>query len=500
MSLNFDYLLNKIDSIFNLVDGTVYPFETALLLLSRTYANMLEGNYAGAFQDAINASGRFEQIKENHFQIKSLIALGNICPYIRNYNMAEDYYNKALEMITSHNKDYYQLLLNKSNVPYWKGETEKSIELLEEVIPKLEAYQDIGLIAMSYVNMGAYYSSSGRNEKAYVYYQKILDIIDEIDNFKLMNGFYQNMGYYYLSDKEYDKAYHYYSIARGLVDVSQNLRQSRDLIYGLALFFDQTNNCDSSLYYLKQYVQLNNHLINNPKTVEVYQSYVTMLIESSEQQLKITEQDLLLKNKQVTVTTISAISIIGCIAFLLIIIMQKNRNARQREMLKEAENKELSERLSKENEIQKLQTGKMEAQIREITSSSLLLSNKNHLMQQILEFAKQSLSNKNKNEAYIQKIIKVVNNNMHTDNDWNNFMLHFDKVHPRFFEKLQSNYSDLTPNDIKLCAYIRIGMSLKQIAQMLNITPDSVKTNRYRLRKRLNLKESDNLDDFIHAI
>jgi DNA-binding CsgD family transcriptional regulator len=75
--------------------------------------------------------------------------------------------------------------------------------------------------------------------------------------------------------------------------------------------------------------------------------------------------------------------------------------------------------------------------------------------------------------------------------------MHFDKVHPNFFKKLKQLSADLTDENLKVCAYIKMGMVTKQIAQLLYITPKSVQINKYRLKKKLNLPEEEDLVKFI---
>lgn len=83
---------------------------------------------------------------------------------------------------------------------------------------------------------------------------------------------------------------------------------------------------------------------------------------------------------------------------------------------------------------------------------------------------------------------------------WQQFVGHFTQVNPHFFDNLKQKFPDLTANEIKLCAYIRIGMSSKQIAQMLNLSPESVNKNRYRLRKKLGMEKDEALDELIASL
>jgi len=80
---------------------------------------------------------------------------------------------------------------------------------------------------------------------------------------------------------------------------------------------------------------------------------------------------------------------------------------------------------------------------------------------------------------------------------WERFDLAFQAVHPHFQSNLLENHPELTPNDLKLCAFIRMGMSSKDIASVLYITPDSIKVARSRLRKKLALTTDQNLEGFL---
>ena len=76
----------------------------------------------------------------------------------------------------------------------------------------------------------------------------------------------------------------------------------------------------------------------------------------------------------------------------------------------------------------------------------------------------------------------------------------FGQLRPGFFARLKEINPDLTENDLRLCTYISIGMRAKEIAQQLSVTPDSVNTARYRLRKKLNLKPEEKLDEFLRNL
>ena len=80
------------------------------------------------------------------------------------------------------------------------------------------------------------------------------------------------------------------------------------------------------------------------------------------------------------------------------------------------------------------------------------------------------------------------------------YHLYPQQVHLRFFEKLQSNFPDLTPNELKLCAYTRINLSNKEIARLLNVNSSSVEMARYRMKKKVGLEGQTTITDFIQTV
>jgi len=84
--------------------------------------------------------------------------------------------------------------------------------------------------------------------------------------------------------------------------------------------------------------------------------------------------------------------------------------------------------------------------------------------------------------------------------NWEDFKFHFEKVHQGFFTRLQGKYPGLTVKDQRLCAYIHLGLSTKDIAGLINITPESAEIARIRLRKKLDLSRSNNLFSFLEDI
>lgn len=176
----------------------------------------------------------------------------------------------------------------------------------------------------------------------------------------------------------------------------------------------------------------------------------------------------------------------------------------QRYRIRRIENRELRNNLQHESLIYSINRQNfmrdIEQKDREISSSTLLLTNKNEVLKQISDITKMYSDNGQIPIEYIRQVNEVIGDSLKNDDEWSRFRLHFDSVHPDFFNHLKNTCSELTENDLRLCAYIRIGMRAKQIAEMLNVTPDSINSNRYRLRKKLGLIHGESLDDFLRNV
>lgn len=164
------------------------------------------------------------------------------------------------------------------------------------------------------------------------------------------------------------------------------------------------------------------------------------------------------------------------------------------------------EALASEREIVRLKNlqlqADLEAKNRELANSAMNIVSKNELLQKLSEEI-HSLKDDQGNklpDSRLRNIQKVIEDGMNDDRDWNLFEKSFNEAHENFFKKLKAEYPDLVPNDLKLCSYLRMNMSSKEIASLLNITLRGVEIRRYRLRKKLSLPQSKNLTEFLMEI
>jgi ligand-binding sensor domain-containing protein/DNA-binding CsgD family transcriptional regulator len=161
------------------------------------------------------------------------------------------------------------------------------------------------------------------------------------------------------------------------------------------------------------------------------------------------------------------------------------------------------EAIANEQQIVKIKNEQLQADLagksRELANSAMNLVYKNELLQKISEEIAHLKDNSGKPLAdeQLRKIQKVIDEGMNDERDWNVFESSFNEAHENFFKKLKIGHPDLVPNDLKLCAYLRMNMSSKEMASLLNISLRGVEIRRYRLRKKLNLEHDKNLTEFL---
>ena len=221
-------------------------------------------------------------------------------------------------------------------------------------------------------------------------------------------------------------------------------------------------------------------------------------MKSLEIQFEVSEKDRQLKlmQKEKDIATLTNSLLWATIGFLLImasgvILFFRRINKRDKQLLqtKEALMTALADqKMLKEKQMQ----NELEFKESQLSAMTFQMLQKNELMEELKTGLEQSEGNGK--EVMLNKIISRGNNQ---DKEWQDFNKYFESINKNFNTRIKQAYPDISPNDLKICALIKLNLSIKEMAGILNISPDSVKTARYRLRKKLQLNTEDNLTEFI---
>ncbi|MBX2815260.1 MAG: hypothetical protein KTR24_04665 [Saprospiraceae bacterium] len=157
----------------------------------------------------------------------------------------------------------------------------------------------------------------------------------------------------------------------------------------------------------------------------------------------------------------------------------------------------------KEKELLELEEEKMENELRHINNllaaSTMNLVVKNEFIETIKEELREirTQGRDTKTRKALEKIEREIDSTLRLQEDWQQFEYHFDKVHGDFLTRIREEFEDLTPNDQKLCAFLRLNLSTKEIANLMSISLRGAEIARYRLRMKLNLQKGQNLSKYI---
>ncbi|MGY6562611.1 MAG: triple tyrosine motif-containing protein [Luteibaculaceae bacterium] len=202
------------------------------------------------------------------------------------------------------------------------------------------------------------------------------------------------------------------------------------------------------------------------------------------------------------------LAVIGfLIGFISVVVRreEKKTEAFKLEQKKRLEKKEAEfkkEVEKSEQEVNQLLNEKLKAEVSfknsQLTSTTMHLVQKSEILQKLkTELTKLSKEVPTDYRRKIETLTRELDSDFKLDNSWEQFEQYFDQVQENFFKNLREKYPELTPKDQKLCAYLRMNLSTKEIAPLLNISVRGVEISRYRLRKKLNLDSDRNLVEFI---
>jgi AraC family chitin signaling transcriptional activator len=184
--------------------------------------------------------------------------------------------------------------------------------------------------------------------------------------------------------------------------------------------------------------------------------------------------------------------------FTWYLLSRRYYNSKQERLLAEAQKELELKELESSQKIIKLNNDKLRSDIetknRELATSTMSIIKKNEFLNTIkIEL----LEGKEKN---VSKVVHIIDKNLNNTDDWKMFQEAFNNADKKFLDKVKDKHPDLTPNDLRLCAYLRLNLSSKEIAPLLNISPRSVEVKRYRLRKKMSLDHNSNLTNYILEI
>ncbi|WP_299227338.1 tetratricopeptide repeat protein [uncultured Psychroserpens sp.] len=331
------------------------------------------------------------------------------------------------------------------------------------------------------------------NEKEQAYYhieQSIMKSRAVHDTDGMINNLIQ-YGKLLLLDKKFDVSQQHLELAISRAKKNNLKRyelESYKILKDLKL---KANKPEEALVYYDKYIALKDSVFNSEKTMRIATIEFENELDNKEKELA------LLQEKKKTDDIIKWGLIIGVLCFMFIATLYlmnlKKRISQRRELqtTKEEYNKaELENAKFKQQELKQ----KLDFRNKELTSYTLNFVQKSELFQDLKEKIELLKSATPKTQqSIINELSRIIKQHINIDRDWEDFKRYFEDVHTDFIKELKSRHPDLSANDMRICTLTRLNLNIKETASVLGITPESVKTARYRLRKKLNLDANQEL-------
>lgn len=510
------------------------------------------GHLAPAIELFLGVTSYLEQIKNPTWEqrerlLQFYIPLGASHEELGMWNRAMKYYIKALDLAEELNIDIYKAMIynnigaihynNKSEL----GKAEKYLFKALEINKKLNNKKEL---FNNYNNLAGIYLKRNDVDQALDYALRAIQFLDSKKDAYLYYFMQANIAALYWNKKDYKLAVSY---LRNALYHQEQLNFAYDLVQSYLLFahiYKDMGISDSTRYYLNKSLlqtrKINNKHLESNLLWELSEFYgrnqdyskaYESLVRSSfladsisivdnrkkmdnleivyDAEKKIKKNELLIK--EITLKKLSADRrwiVMSFVALLLIIVVLYLINrARSREKLRRSNDLLLQQQTvlhEKEKELQLRKEQELKYMIdqknRELTSYTLFMVKNNEFISSLGEELKQLLLELNPKDKEHREHLRQILNKLHHQNstgNWDEFRCYFERVHPSFYENLEKYYPDLTLKEKRLCAFLRLGLSSKEISAITFKEVRSVESARNRLRKKLDLNPESNLTEFL---
>ena len=441
---------------------------------------IFQADYAESYESHFTALRLFEEIGDQEGTVKAMNGIGNICYYQRNFNKAYIYYSKALKIARERNDSIQiaNVVNNVGLVLVERDETSQAIDCYQEAI---WIHTRLGLkvrLATNYMNLGSAYLKLNRYDDFIANYNKAIDIYSSVGSRHNLALCHLVFSDYYkdINDLQNQLKYAWMAYSDGVVN---NLRET--IFQSAAVlqeYYLSTGKIDSAY----KYAMIRNaekDSIDNENSA----ARLTLLEMEYNYDKKLKEDTMKQQRKDYITVILIILAVSALITTVLFLSRQivKTKNIR-------LEKKQLSDEVEFKN--------------KELAINVMNLLKKNEFLvehtNRLIEIQQKAEEPDIKSD--ILQLIKGLQRGA-GDEIWDEFEVRFRQVHSGFYDRLLLKYPELSPNELKLCALLKLNLSTKEICELTGQRPASLDVARSRLRKKLGLMSSQtNLVSFLAQI
>jgi DNA-binding CsgD family transcriptional regulator len=350
--------------------------------------------------------------------------------------------------------------------------------------------------------LGILFTNQGDHDRALSYLFRSLEAGERRSDQHGLAANYSQIGKVYFMKNDWRQASTYLERGKVLAEQFDLKKTLKDIYETLKDLEIAKGNAQKALSYYEKYEQVKESLFNEEMALRIANLQTQHAIDSQKQVLQLRDKEItLLEEKDRKNKVILFLSVLLLVLFGILIYrslrnqLKKNRKALSTE-------KELRERqeiqLESEKEKIKELSKELDQRNKELTAYTVNFIRKNELIGDIRATISDIRKSTDRLTAsQLDTLERKLKNAFHIDEDWESFRTYFEQVHQQFFPIMKSHHPNLSNNDLKLCILARLNLDIKEMATMLGISPNSVKTARYRLRKKMNIQKEDSILSYL---
>jgi len=423
------------------------------------------------------------------------------------YSQAIKYYRLSMEHAkATGNQSLEAVKLSNIGISFYKmGEYDSAVSYVSRALEIDKQSGNKFKIAIRESEMAKIFAARGSLDIAIEYAKRALLFFNKANIRESKAIVLNDLGDFYYLQKSFVKSEQSYLNSLKIADEmgSPHLKMITQL--GLSELYENWGKPVKALKYYKLYEKNNTEIFTAEKHRQLADFEAKYQAREKELENNMLKEENTIKQQRLVNLTIALTAMLLIIVLLLFGIRMKTKSIRQQKLLadmkleaKEREKQHFEDKVFAEQQINRLQQEQYDASIKyknqRLSSSMLNVIRKNELLIYLKEKIEE---NEERTEPKRKEIIRLINQNIDIDQDWKKFRYEFNQSYPGFFDKLKAKFPDLSETYLQLCAFLRIDLSSKEIAQIQNVSDSAVNKNRQRLRKKLNLEPEADLSVFL---
>jgi tetratricopeptide (TPR) repeat protein len=416
-----------------------------------------------------------------------LNSIGKIYEQWGKYDLAVKYYTEALDIARkTGNLPMIAIRLNNLGIIYkaWKKYPE-ALNYFNEALEIDRSAGNLDKVGKRLAYIGATYLESGDKDRCISFLNQALPITIQGGMQDDLARLYNVFGKYYLATLNYSRAVEYFRMSQEYA-LKKNLKPLQlGNLQGLSEAFEKSGKPQPALESLRQFMMIKDSVFTLESDIRLAEFQARFDNEKMRLENEMLQKEARMKHNVSLLSAGIGVSLVIILLAVISILRLRNRNSLQEKALAEKNAARFQSDLETKN--------------RELALQAMMIIKSNEAITSIIEGIEKNNHNGNGTEDMDSVLSQV--RHLEKDKSWKEFETHFTRVHSDFYQKLHEKFPDLTLNERKLCAFLRLNMTTKDIASITHQSVHSINVARTRLRRKMNLANSEeNLVSYLMSL